>query len=109
MRGPEGKIQDKLLKDLRSYGKYIVCTKVERTSDNATPDIYFTTSITGSVWVETKRELGEAEVLQEVRIRKLNRCGTKAFVCNSWERWQEIKSEIGLPPVSEFVLFIPTI
>jgi len=105
MRGPEGQLQDKILKDLRSYGKYMVCTKVIKNSDNGFPDIYFTCCITGSVWIETKRLEGEAAELQLFRIDKLNKCGSKAFLCNSWVRWQEIKKKLAIPLPSEMVLF----
>jgi len=105
MRGPEGVLQDKILKDLRSYGKLMVCTKVMKTSDNGFPDIFFTTFHTGAVVIETKQEHGVASKLQESRIQKLNNCGTKAFICNTWPRWIEIKQELGLPLPAKLLLF----
>jgi hypothetical protein len=92
----EAKIQSDILNDLRSFGKFCECFKIEKSSDNGVPDIFFTTKHTGSVFVETKRETGKAEKLQSYRIEKLRQCGAKAFVCNNWVTWISIKRLIGL-------------
>jgi len=109
MRGPEGKLQDKILKDLRSYGKFIVCTKVMKASDNGFPDIFFSTALTGAVLIETKREDGEAAKIQELRIKQLNERGSRAFVCNTWEGWIAIKQSLDLPSPSDMALFTSNI
>jgi len=88
-----------MLKDLRSYGKNCECFKIIKTSDNGEPDIFFTMAITGAVLIEVKRKHGKAAKLQENKIEKLNRCGTRTFLCNTWERWMEIKKELGIPKV----------
>ena len=101
MRGPEAKLQDKILKDLRSYGKYIVCTKIIKTSDNGFPDIFFSIFFTGAVFIETKRERGEAAKIQQFRIKKLNESGCKAFICDTWPAWCSIKKLLNIPKPSE--------
>jgi len=92
----ETKIQTKILNDLRSFGKYCVCTKIMRASDNGIPDIYFTLKLTGSIYIETKTLIGVASKVQKNKIKKLNACGTKTFVCHSWEEWMAIKKELGI-------------
>ena len=92
----EAKLQSDILSDLRSFGKYCECFKIEKSSDNGVPDIFFTTKFTGTVFIETKRLLGQAKKLQLLKINRLVKCGTRAFVCNSWEEWIGIKDIIGL-------------
>jgi len=92
----EIKLQTDVLSDLRSFGKYCECFKIEKTSDNGIPDIFFTTRFTGPILIETKRIKGEVRKLQEIKIKNLNKCGTKAFICDSWKKWMDIKSIIGL-------------
>lgn len=92
----ESSLQGKILKDLRSFGKHIVAFKLMRASDNGLPDIVFTTKCTGTVFIEVKRRGEKPRQLQEFMIDKLNNCGSKAFSCDSWERWIEIKNELGL-------------
>ena len=87
----ESNLQTKVLKDLRSFGKYCECFKIIKTSDNGEPDIFFTTALTGSILLEMKKLKGNPEELQKVKIKKINECGTRAFVCHSWEEWISIK------------------
>ena len=92
----DSKLQSDILCDLRSFGKYCECFKVEKTSDNGTPDIFFTTKLTGPIFIETKRSGEKARKLQEVRIKRLRECGMKTFVCSEWEGWIQIKDLTGL-------------
>ena len=92
----EKKVQDVVLGDLRSFGKYCEVFKIIKASDSGEPDIFFTTCLTGAIFIETKRLKGVVRKLQEVKISKLNRCGGRAFVCRSIEQWLEIKQELGL-------------
>jgi hypothetical protein len=92
----ESKLQSDILSDLRSYGKHCECFKIEKASDNGVPDIFFSTTITGPVFIETKRLKGKAQKLQTVKIDRLRECGVKAFFCYSWNQWVNIKSIIGL-------------
>ena len=92
----ESKLQSDILADLRSYGKYCECFKIEKASDNGVPDIFFTTKFTGPVFIETKSLKGYAKKLQQFKIKKLQECGAKAFICKSWMEWITIKSRIGL-------------
>lgn len=87
-------LQVKILKDLKSLGRYCTYYKNIKTSENGIPDVYFTTCLTRSVFVELKRKGEEAKRLQVHKIRKLNECGTRAFVCNSWEEWVKIKRKL---------------
>ena len=92
----EYKLQTDILCDLRSFGKYCECFKIKKASDNGVPDIFFSTKFTGSVFVETKRNGEKARKLQEVRIKRLNECGAKAFVCSNWSEWFRVKQLVGL-------------
>ena len=90
----ESKLQTDVLNDLRSFGKYCVCTKIMKASDNGIPDIYLTLALTGSIFIETKRLIGKAAKIQKNKIKKMNECGTRAFICHSWEEWMDIKSKL---------------
>lgn len=92
----ESILQSKILKDLRSIGKDCICFKIEKASENGIPDIFFSTPLSGEVFVETKRMTGPISNIQEFQIDKLNRCGAKAFTCYSWEEWIKIKQSVGL-------------
>ena len=95
-RRNEAKLQDDIMADLRSLGKNCECFKIEKTSDNGVPDIFFTTSITGAVFIETKRTEGKLSSVQEFKIKKLNSCGVKAFSCYSWAEWINIKKILNI-------------
>jgi len=101
----EKKIQTKILKDLESFGKYCECFKIEKANKNGEPDIFFTTLLTGAVFIECKRLTGYAKRLQLFKIEKLKNCGCKAFVCHSWEEWCEIKNELGLTKIAVIRLY----
>jgi len=92
----EKNIQDHILKDLRSYGRFCECFKIIKSSDSGEMDIFFTTKITGAVMLEVKKPGERPRKLQEYKISKINECGTKAFYCDSIESWGNIKSLIGL-------------
>jgi hypothetical protein len=92
----EKKIQDIILKDLRSYGKYCECFKIIKSSDSGELDIFFTTKITGAVFIEVKKPGEVPSKLQEYKIKKLNDCGSKAFSCDSIDSWNNIKISLGL-------------
>lgn len=93
----ESDFQSDILKDLRSYGKYCECFKIMSASDLGVPDVFFTTSKTGCVFIEVKREKdGKPSPAQILKNEKLNRCGCKAFFCYTWAEWVEIKKTIGL-------------
>jgi hypothetical protein len=94
--GEESRFQTKLLNDLRSLGKCCVATKIIKASDNGIPDIYFTTALTGPVFIETKKPKGKVSKAQEVKITKLNTCGALSFVCYTWAQWWQLKKNLGL-------------
>lgn len=102
----EAKLQSDILSDLRSFGKYCECFKIEKSSDNGTPDIFFTTVYTRAVFIETKRSTGVTKKLQDIKIQKLRSCGVKAFVCNTWDSWIAVKKLIGLNKCTMFDMLL---
>lgn len=92
----EGRLQAKIMQDLRSYGKYITAFKVMKTSDNGVPDVFFTTSTTGPIFLELKDVGKKPAPHQILMMKKLNLTGVKAVWCDCWEEWVEIKKSIGL-------------
>ena len=92
----ESDLQSSILADLQSFGKYCECFKIMKANDNGNPDIFFTTGLTGAVLIEVKRLKGSASEIQKVKIASFNRCGTKAFVCHTWNQWVEIKKTLGM-------------
>ena len=92
----EKRLQDKILSDLRSFGKYIVVAKIMKTGDNGVPDIFFTTLFTGGVFIEVKNSGKTPGKLQLRMIKKLNRTGVKAYACSTVNQWKSIKYKIGL-------------
>jgi len=89
-------VQTKILHDLRSLGKYCEAFKIEKASDNGIPDIFFSTALTGGIFIETKDKTGEARKLQIFKISKLTSCGSRSFVCHSWDEWFNVKTVLGL-------------
>jgi len=92
----EKKVQDVVLGDLRSLGKYCEVFKIMKASDAGEPDIFFTTCLTGAIFIETKRLTGAVRKLQKAKIEKLNRCGSRTFVCHSIKEWVDIKRQLSL-------------
>ena len=92
----ESKLQTKILEDLRSYGKNIVAFKIQKTSDNGIPDVFFTTLRTGAVFIEVKKKGEKPTALQNKKIRDLSKCGCLACYCSSWEEWTMIKLMVQL-------------
>lgn len=91
----EKSLQSKILKDLRAFGKYCTAFKIKKASEDGVPDIFFTTAHTGGIFVETKREIGKTTKLQALMNIKLNMCGTRSFICYSWDEWKETKLLLG--------------
>jgi len=89
-------LQTKILKDLRSLGKYCVAFKIMKTSDNKIPDIFFSTALTGGIFIETKKPKGPIAKGQTTMIHKLSVCGCQSFPCYNWEEWWDIKKSLGL-------------
>ena len=89
----ESNLQRKILRDLESING-CECFKIMKANKNAIPDIFFTTLITKGVFIEAKKSKGIARANQLKKIDKLNKCGTLTFVCDSWDRWMEIKREL---------------
>ena len=92
----ESKLQSKILKDLRSLGKYCVTFDIMKTSDNSVPDVFFTTALTGGIFIETKRPKGPIKKGQTLMISKLSLCGCQSFSCYTWDEWWDVKKTIGL-------------
>lgn len=96
----EKNLQTKILNDLRSYGRNIVVTKIERCSDNAVPDIFFTTLFTGAIFIEVKNDGEKPRKNQVLMMKKLRKCGVEAYACSTWEEWVKIKKHLKLTPKS---------
>jgi len=92
----ESKLQYSILKDLKSYGKYCESFKIEKSNENGVPDVFFTTSLTGAVFIEVKKEDGVLSPMQIVKLASLNNCGTKAFSLYTWKEWVDIKASLGM-------------
>jgi len=94
----ESKLQSSILSDLESYGDKCEVFKIERANKNGFPDIFFTMECCGPCMVEAKREGERPSDLQKHRIARLNACGCKTFVCDTWSEWMKVKSVLGIPP-----------
>ena len=92
----EGRLQKKILKDLRSMKGYGECFKIMKASDDGVPDLFFTTALTGGIFIEAKALTGVASPMQKHKIKQFNLCGSRTFLCNSWEQWMEIKRELNM-------------
>jgi len=92
----ESILQGKILKDLRFLGNKCLCFKIEKASEDGIMDIFFTTIASGPVFVETKRITGSVSNIQEFQINKMNRCGSRAFKCYTWDEWIIIKRIVGI-------------
>ena len=78
------------------FGAHNKFFKILKSSVDGTPDIFFTTSKTGPVFIEVKAPDGKVSTAQVKMIRNLNECGCKAFECYSWGDWVYIKQRINL-------------
>lgn len=99
----ESKFQTKILNDLRSLGKYCEVFKIIKTSDNFIPDVFFSTALTGGIFVETKRIKGRLSKGQCYKIESLNLCGSRSFACYDWAEWWELKRSLGLLSMPDIV------
>ena len=93
----EQNLQGKILRDLNSLGKECVAFDVMKCSEDGVPDVFFTTVVTGPVFVEVKKPKGGvwSTKQQDMHIN-LNDCGCKSFVAWSWPEWVTIKKYLGL-------------
>jgi len=94
----EATLQDKILRDLDSLGKYCVAFKIRKSSVDGTPDVFFTTLKTGPALVEIKRPDGTLSPKQEEMLKDLNDCGCRAFAVWSWKDWVELKCYLMIKP-----------
>lgn len=99
----ESKLQTKILKDLRSMRRYCECFKIMKCSDDGVPDIFFTTVASGGVYIECKATNGVKGPMQIIKVKKLNKCGSLAYFCFSWEDWIEIKKAVGIYDMNNVV------
>jgi hypothetical protein len=92
----ESTLQTAILNDLRSLGDKCCCFKIEKTNEAGVPDVFFSTILTGGIFVETKRSDGVLSPKQKEKLDLLNNTGAKALVCYSWNEWRELKQKLGL-------------
>ena len=95
--GEERLLQTKILGDLRGMNNGWA-TKIEKASDNGVPDVFGTVVTCGPFLIEVKAPGKKPEPHQITIHATLRRCGCRTFSCDSWERWVEIKRELGLLP-----------
>ena len=95
-KGEESKLQNIILSDIRSMPS-TVCFKVESSSDNGVPDIFFTTKCTGGVFIEVKKPRDSVtSSVQNIMNTNLNKNGCRSFFCKSWREWVDIKIKLNL-------------
>jgi len=94
-------LQTKILNDLRSFGKYCECFKIEKSSDNGTSDIFFSIVKCGPTFLEVKAPGEKPSSLQEQKIEKLRKCGCRATWIDSWDKWIELKTKLGIIHLEE--------
>lgn len=92
----EQNLQSKILRDLNSMGKSCVAFDVMKCSEDGVPDIFFTTSVTGAVFIEVKKPDGVLSAKQKEMIENMIYCGTKAIAVWSWTEWVVIKKALKL-------------
>lgn len=94
----EKRLQTKILNDLRSRSE--VCAfKIIQCSDSGCPDLFFTSLITGAVFVEVKAEGKKPGLLQTAFNSKLNMCGCKAYCVDTWESWVKLRQGLFLQKI----------
>lgn len=87
----EKSLQTLILEDLESRPNILVF-KLMKANINGLPDVWFIYP-GGTVCVEIKAPGKVPEPHQQVIINRINAIGgAKAFACDSWKRWSEIKS-----------------
>ena len=92
----ESEHQKVIMKDLRSYQKFITCWKHIVTSENKIPDIFFTSCYTGPCLIELKKDDGEPCGGQIYKIKKLNKTGIKAFVVKGVDGYIKLKKHLNI-------------
>ena len=68
--------------------------KIEKTSDNGVPDIFFCSWNTGTVFVEVKAPGKKPKPHQQAMINRLNASGVKAFYVDSIEGWVKLRNAL---------------
>ena len=70
----------------------VVAFKVEKTSDNGVPDIFFCSLRSGAIFLEVKDVGKKPKPHQQAMINRLNAAGVKAFYVDSIEGWIRLRS-----------------
>jgi hypothetical protein len=92
----ESKIQSAILRDLESYQPFITVFKIEKANKDGVCDVFFSSKLTGAVFVECKRP-GETPSKNQIgMIESLNSTGCKAFSCDSIPAWIKLKKQLGI-------------
>jgi len=86
--------QSDILKDLRSYEKYIEFWKNVKTSENKKPDIFFTSWLTGPCAIELKREGGKVKGGQLTQLKKLHSNGLRSFAVIGKKGYIKLKRKL---------------
>lgn len=91
--GIEKNLQTKILQDLESMDG-VLPFKLEKANINGLADVWFIYR-NGVACVEVKKPGKEPEPHQRLLLNRINAIGgARAYWCNTWERWIEIKTEL---------------
>jgi len=99
----ESKLQSKIINDLEWYNNMCVVYKLMKINISGLPDICFHTVKTGAVYIEVKAPGKKPSHLQTKKLELLRSCGAKAYWCDSWEGWVEIKKILGIHDRNEII------
>lgn len=90
----ESEIQSKILSDLESYKPYIECFKIEKANKDGVPDVFFTSVLTGGVFLEVKKPGEKPSETQTHQMRRLDMCGCRCFVVDCVKDWISVKRSL---------------
>ena len=88
-------LQTKILQEVNSWPDGYAL-KVKGDGSNGFPDVFITTTRSGPFTVEVKAPGQKPKPHQVVMHHQLERCGCRAFVCDSWQEWMRAKDAMGL-------------
>jgi hypothetical protein len=90
----EKTLQTLILEDLESRAPAVFVFKLMKANINGLPDVWFIYS-GGLVCIEVKAPGERPEDHQQLVINRINATGgAKAYWCDSWKMWSEIKKEL---------------
>jgi Holliday junction resolvase len=88
MRGPEGKIQDSIVRYLKEQGYMVI--KLIETSVSGIPDLLVISPLGEYTWLEVKSSVGRTRAIQDYIIDKLRTRNCRVYVVSSLETVKDI-------------------